>query len=146
MNLDHGSIQGSHRPISFISIKHRTRANHILCKTEYQVPGINIDIVGVVNKNHTIRTCLMYHAACKVEFQPFTRSYSQLTFSTFYKNISGQCGLYVRMEDVGTASAIAVQQCSVLCSLYQVLPVQQYNKCSILCSLHQVLPVQQYNK
>ena len=27
----------------------------------------------------------MYHAACKVEFQPFTRSYSQLTFSTFYK-------------------------------------------------------------
>ena len=22
----------------------------------------------------------MYHAACKVEFQPFTRSYSQLTF------------------------------------------------------------------
>ena len=23
---------------------------------------------------------MMYHAACKVEFQPFTRSYSQLTF------------------------------------------------------------------
>ena len=30
-----GSIQGSHRPISFIRIKHRTRANDILCKTEY---------------------------------------------------------------------------------------------------------------
>ena len=29
--------------------------------------------------------CLMYHAACKVEFQPFKRSYSQLTFSTFIK-------------------------------------------------------------
>ena len=26
----------------------------------------------------------MYHAACKVEFQPFKRSYSQLTFSTFF--------------------------------------------------------------
>jgi len=29
-----GSIQGSHRPISFM-IKHRTRADDILCKTEY---------------------------------------------------------------------------------------------------------------
>ena len=29
----------------------------------------------------------MYHPACKVEFQPFTRSYSQLTFfNFFYKN------------------------------------------------------------
>ena len=26
----------------------------------------------------------MYHAACKVEFQPFNRSYSQLTFFNFY--------------------------------------------------------------
>ena len=52
----YSSIQGSHRPISFIRIKHRTRANDNLCKY------------------------LMYHAACKVEFQPFTRSYSQLTF------------------------------------------------------------------
>ena len=25
----------------------------------------------------------MYHAACKVEFQPFKRLYSQLMFSTF---------------------------------------------------------------
>ena len=47
------------RPISFVRIKHRTRANDNLCK------------------------CLMYHAACKVEFQPFTRSYSQLTFFNF---------------------------------------------------------------
>ena len=30
-----------------------------------------------------MRTCLMYHAACKVEFQPFKRSYSQLTFFNF---------------------------------------------------------------
>ena len=27
----------------------------------------------------------MYHAACKVEFQPFTRSYSQLTFFNFFQ-------------------------------------------------------------
>ena len=33
--VDPGSIQGSHRPISFIRIKHRIRANDILCKTEY---------------------------------------------------------------------------------------------------------------
>ena len=39
--------------------KHSTRANDNLCK------------------------CLMYHAACKVKFQPFTRSYSQLTFFNF---------------------------------------------------------------
>ena len=33
--VDPGSIQGSHRPISFIRKKQRTRANDILCKTEY---------------------------------------------------------------------------------------------------------------
>ena len=30
-----GSIQRSHRPTSFIRIKHRIRADDILCKTEY---------------------------------------------------------------------------------------------------------------
>ena len=81
--VDPGSIQGSHQPISFIRIKHRTRANDILCKTEYQVPGINNHIVGSVYENYIIRTCLMCHAACKVEFQPLKRSYSQLTFFNF---------------------------------------------------------------
>ena len=76
--VDPGSIQGSHRPISFIRIKHRTRADDILCKTEY-----NNHIVGLVHKNHTIRMRLMYHAACNVEFQPFKRLYSQLTFFNF---------------------------------------------------------------
>ena len=34
--VDPGSIQGSHRPISFMEVKHRrTRANDILCKIEY---------------------------------------------------------------------------------------------------------------
>ena len=41
------------------------------------------NIVRVVHKNHIIRTCLMYHAACKVEFQPFKRSNSQLMFFNF---------------------------------------------------------------
>ena len=40
-------------------------------------------IVRLVHKNHIIRTCLMYHATCKVEFQPFKRLYSQLTFFNF---------------------------------------------------------------
>ena len=33
-----------------------------------------------------MRTRLMYHAACKVEFQPFKRLYSQLTFFNFLYN------------------------------------------------------------
>ena len=44
---------------------------------------INNHIVGVVHKNHIMRMRLMYHAAYKVEFQPFKRLYSQLTFFNF---------------------------------------------------------------
>ena len=33
--VDPGSIKGSHRPISFIRVKHRTRADDTLCKIEY---------------------------------------------------------------------------------------------------------------
>ena len=47
----------------------------------------NNRIVGVVHKKHIIRTCLMYHAACKVEFQPFKRSYSQLTFFNLFQKL-----------------------------------------------------------
>ena len=47
--------------------------------------SINNHIVGLVHKNHVIRTRLMYHAACKVEFQPFKRLYSQLTFFNLKK-------------------------------------------------------------
>ena len=43
---------------------------------------------GLVHKNHIVRTRLMYHAACKVEFQPFKRSYSQLTFFDFFIKFS----------------------------------------------------------
>ena len=51
--------------------------------------SINNHIVGllIVHKKHLMRTCLMYHAACKVEFQPFKRSYSQLTFFNLKKYI-----------------------------------------------------------
>ena len=47
----------------------------------------------------------MYHAACKVEFQPFNRSYSQLTLFIFLylvyflmKSTSYVLLLYVRLE------------------------------------------------
>ena len=47
--VDPGSIQGSHRPISFIRIKHRTHANDFFVKL-----SINNDIVVLVHKNHII--------------------------------------------------------------------------------------------
>ena len=47
--VDPGSIQGSHRPISFIGIKHRTRANDFFVKL-----SISNRIVGLVHKNHII--------------------------------------------------------------------------------------------
>ena len=72
--VDPGSIQGSHRPISFIRIKHE-HARTIFCVKL----SINNHIVVLVHKNHIIQTCMMYHAACKADFQPFKRSYSQLT-------------------------------------------------------------------
>ena len=80
--------------ISFIRIKHRTRANDICVKL-----SINNHIVRLVHENHIIRTCLMYHAACKVEFQPFKRVYSQLTFlkknKLFYKKLKNvSCEYY----------------------------------------------------
>ena len=45
--------------------------------------SINDHTVGLVHKNQIVRTRLMYHAACKVEFRPFKRLYSQLTFFSF---------------------------------------------------------------
>ena len=44
-----GSIQASHRPISFIRIKHRTRANVFFVKL-----SINNHIVGLVHESHII--------------------------------------------------------------------------------------------
>ena len=86
--VDPGSIQGSHRPISFTRIKHRTRANDFF-KIKL---SINDHIVGLVHKNHIIRTCLMYHAACKVEFQPFKQAV--LTADVFQLSQNICCLLY----------------------------------------------------
>ena len=47
--VDPGSIQGSHRLVSFIRTKHRTRANDFFVKLT-----INNHIVGLVHKNHII--------------------------------------------------------------------------------------------
>ena len=86
--VDPGSIQGSHRPtISFIRIKIEHAPTIFFVKL-----SINNHIVGLVHEKHIIneiqnkhvqQTCLMYHAACKVEVQPFKRSYSQRTFFNF---------------------------------------------------------------
>ena len=67
------------------------------CATISRLPlpephDLQLHCVGLVHKHHirneipgieAQRTCLMYHAACKVEFQPCNRSYSQLTFLNF---------------------------------------------------------------
>ena len=47
--IDPGSIQGSHRRISFIREKHRTRANDFLWNL-----STNNHIVGLVHKNHIL--------------------------------------------------------------------------------------------
>ena len=49
--VDPGSIQGSHRPISFIRIKHRTRANRFFFFVKL---SINNHVVGLAHKNHII--------------------------------------------------------------------------------------------
>ena len=46
--VDRGRIQGSHRLISFIRIKHGTRANDFFVKLS------NNHIAGLVRKNHII--------------------------------------------------------------------------------------------
>ena len=85
--FDPDSIQGSHRPISFM-IKHRERADDICVKLSK-----NNHIVGLVHKNHIIRTWLMYHAACKVEFQSFKQVV--LTADVFNFLINIYCIFYV---------------------------------------------------
>ena len=63
--FDPGSIQGSHRPIGILHDK-TENARTIVCVKL----SIN-NLVCLVHKNHIIRTCLMYHAACKIGFQLF---------------------------------------------------------------------------
>ena len=46
----------------------------------------------------------MYHAACKVEFQPFKRSYSQLTF--FYNVITTRLLIILYYNIVLTITAV----------------------------------------
>ena len=61
-------------------------AEHRKRKTTKESSGVSSSFrehTSSGHKNHIIRTYLMYHAACTVEFQPFKRSYSQLTFFSF---------------------------------------------------------------
>ena len=96
-NYRYARSAGSHRPISFLRIKQTTRerSSDIFFFVKL---SITKHIVGLVHKHYIInemqnkhvqRTCLVYHTACKVEFQPFNRSHSQLTFfnlKTFMKS------------------------------------------------------------
>ena len=50
--VDPGSIQGSHRPITFTRIQHRTRANDFFVKLN--ITPSNNHIVGLVHKKHVI--------------------------------------------------------------------------------------------
>ena len=56
----------------------------LLCRT-----GISNHTVGLVHKNHMIRTCLMYHAACKVELS--TIQTVMLTADVFQLFIKKKC-------------------------------------------------------
>ena len=57
--------------------------SYIQSKSSIEWMTVHTIIYNNCNGYIIIRTCLMYHAACKVEFQPFKRSYSQLTFFNF---------------------------------------------------------------
>ena len=48
---------------------------------------------------HVQRKCLMYHAVCKVEFQPFNRSFSQLTFFILFVSIYSGVYIYRDIEN-----------------------------------------------
>ena len=56
--------------------------------------SINNHIVGLVHKNHIMRTRLMYHAACKVEFQPLTVVLTADVFQLFIKTCIKTCMMY----------------------------------------------------
>ena len=60
---------------------------------------INNHIVGLVHKNHIIRTRLMYHAACKVEFQPFKRLYSADVFQVIRARRVSNCYIQEKKTD-----------------------------------------------
>ena len=91
-------------------------------------------IINEKRNKHVQRTCLMYHAACKVEFQPFNRSYSKLTFFNFslkkLKNVSCEYDRWVvetqlcMLPDTQTRSMGAL----VLCSIRNMMYGTQFHK------------------
>ena len=112
--VDPGSIQGSHRPISFIRINIE-HARTIFCVKL----SINNHIVGLVHKNHGIRrTRLMYHAAFKVEFQPFKRLYSHTAdvFQLFIKCIAHDRSYMFHYDSIVSSRAVHGQLIDSHCS------------------------------
>ena len=66
-------------------ILHKDKTEH--ARTIFCVKlSMNNRIVGLVHENHIIRTRLMYHAACKVEFQQFKLSINNHIVGSVHKN------------------------------------------------------------
>ena len=67
------NTHGSNRPISFMRIKYTPEYN------TRERPSVNFGQLLCISEIY------MYHATCKVEFQSFNRSYSQMTFLNIHK-------------------------------------------------------------
>ena len=74
-------------------------------------------VLGVYNMRIQ-RTYPLYHAACKVEFQPFNWSYSQLTFFIFVQNLPW---LYVAQGTMYGSKCYQVYGCQVDCKTTCIL-------------------------
>ena len=114
--VDPGSIQGSHRPISFIRIKHRTGANDNLCK------------------------CLMYQGTTQLAKLSFNHSHGRThswRFSTFYKMVAVSARVLAVVSRQGAHSMwslriVQVQQMSLhsfgycTCSFWTTISLSVY--------------------
>ena len=67
----------SYPSFSWPRLKLRTRTDNLFVD----------HVTSCILQRPTYHACLMYHAACNVEFQPFSWSYSHLTFSNFNSRV-----------------------------------------------------------
>ena len=65
----------------------------------------------------------MYHAACKVEFQPFNRLYSQLTFFNFLLKKKLHTTYQVLSTQVKKLARWTVYSYLAYCSTRHIVPV-----------------------
>ena len=109
--VDPDNVHGSHRPVFHEHQTYNTRER----------PSVNF-----VQLLYIAETW-MYRAACKVGFQPFNLSYSQLTFFNFYKIEIARgptCLVVLRcmlssVPDRGTAIALLRCRCHIVIKNYK---------------------------